>query len=332
MTFEAIQQELQAKKYRPIYFLMGEEAYFIDKIVNHIEDCVLDEAEKGFNQSVLYGKDVSAQDVISEAKRYPMMSDRQVVIVKEAQHIRNIEDLKSYAEQPQPTTVLVLAYKYKKLDKRKGLAKVLSKDHVLFESKKLYDNQVAEWVTRMIREGGYKVSPKAVALLTEFVGSDLGRMHQEVEKLMLVVPKGGEISAEVIERNIGISKDYNNFELQKALGEGDVLKANKIVHYFAQNPKDNPLVVTLSLIFSFFSKVMIVHSHPGRSPQEIAGALRVNPYFVKDYLQASKRYNLAKCIRIVSYLREADGRSKGLGGGDITHEDILRELLFKILH
>lgn len=332
MTFEAIQSELNQKSYRPIYFLMGEEPYFIDKIVDRIEEEVLDESERGFNQSVLYGKDVSAQDIISEAKRFPMMSDKQVVVVKEAQHIRNIEDLKSYAEQPQPSTVLVIAYKYKKLDKRKALAKVLAKSHVLFESKKLYDNQVADWVANMIREGGYKVSPKAVALLTEFVGSDLGRMNQEIEKLMLVVPKGGEISADVIERNIGISKDYNNFELQKALGDGDILKANKIVHYFAQNPKDNPLVVTISLVFSFFTKVMIVHSHPGKSPQEIAGALRVNPYFVKDYLQAAKRYNMNKCLRIVGYIREADGRSKGLGGGDISHEDILRELLFKILH
>ncbi|GGH76618.1 MAG: DNA polymerase III subunit delta [Bacteroidetes bacterium] len=332
MTFEAIQSELNKKIYRPIYFLMGEEPYFIDAIVDRIEEEVLDESERGFNQSVLYGKDVSAQDIISEAKRFPMMSDKQVVVVKEAQHIRNIEDLKSYAEQPQPSTVLVIAYKYKKLDKRKALAKVLAKSHVLFESKKLYDNQVADWVSNMIREGGYKVSPKAVALLTEFVGSDLGRMNQEIEKLMLVVPKGGEISADVIERNIGISKDYNNFELQKALGEGDILKANKIVHYFAQNPKDNPLVVTISLVFSFFTKVMIVHSHPGKSPQEIAGALRVNPYFAKDYLQAAKRYNMNKCLRIVGYIREADGRSKGLGGGDISHEDILRELLFKILH
>lgn len=332
MTYEAILSELDKKHYRPIYFLMGDEAYFIDKIVDRIEDEVLDEAERGFNQSVLYGKDVTAQDIISEAKRFPMMSERQVVVVKEAQHVRNIEDLKSYAEQPQPSTVLVFAYKYKKLDKRKGLAKVLAKDHVLFESKKLYDNQVAEWVTRMIREAGFKVSPKAVALLTEFVGSDLGRMHQEVEKLMLVVPKGGEISAEVIEKNIGISKDYNNFELQKAIGDGDVVKANKIAHYFGQNPKDNPLVVTISLIFAFFTKVLLVHSNAGKSPQELASILRVNPYFVKDYAQAAKRYNMNKSLRIIGYIREADGRSKGLRSGDMTHEDILRELLFKILH
>lgn len=332
MTFEAIQKELDQKKYRPIYFLTGEEAYFIDKITQRIENEVLDEAEKGFNQSVLYGKDVSVQDIVSEAKRFPMMSEHQVVVVKEAQHVRGIEDLKSYAEQPQPTTILVIAYKYKKLDKRKALAKVLAKQHVLFESKKLYDNQVADWVSNQIREKGYKVSLKAVALLTESVGSDLGRMHQELEKLMLVVPKGAEVSAEVIERNIGISKDFNNFELQKALGEGNVLKANQIVKYFAQNPKDNPLVLTITVIYSFYTKVMLVHSNPGKSPQELGGVLRVNPFFVKDYLQAAKRYPMAKCLKIIGYIREADGRSKGLGGGDISHLDILRELLFKILH
>ncbi|NVK28355.1 MAG: DNA polymerase III subunit delta [Flavobacteriia bacterium] len=332
MTFEAISKELDQKVYRPIYFLMGEEPYFIDKITDRIENEVLDESEKGFNQSVIYGKETTVQDIVSEAKRFPMMSEKQVVVVKEAQHVRNIEDLKSYAEQPQPTTILVIAYKYKKLDKRKALAKVLAKDHVLLESKKLYDNQVADWLSVQIRQNGYKVSPKAVALLTEFVGSDLGRMSQELEKLMIVVPKGGEISADVIERNIGISKDYNNFELQKALAEGNVIKANKIIHYFAQNPKDNPLVVTISLIFSYFTKVIQVHTNAGKSQNELAGALRVNPYFLKDYLAAAKRYPLNKCLRIIGYLREADGRSKGLGGGDISHEDILRELIFKILH
>lgn len=332
MTYEAIQKELDQKKYRPIYFLMGEEPYFIDKIIARIENEVLDESEKGFNQNVLYGKDVTVQDIVSEAKRFPMMSERQVVIVKEAQHVRNIDDLKSYAEQPQTSTVLVIAYKYKKLDKRKALAKELAKNHVLMESKRLYDNQVAEWVTKMIRDSGYKVSPKAVALLTEFVGSDLGRMNQEVEKLMLVVPKGGEVSADVIERNIGISKDFNNFELQKALGQGDIVKANKIVHYFAQNPKDNPLVMTISLVFSYFTKVMLVHTNVGKTQNEMASALKVNPYFLKDYVTAAKRYPLKKCLRIISYIREADARSKGLGGGDISQEDILRELLFKILH
>ncbi len=332
MTYEAIQKELDQKKYRPIYFLMGEEPYFIDKIIARIENEVLDESEKGFNQNVLYGKDVTVQDIVSEAKRFPMMSERQVVIVKEAQHVRNIDDLKSYAEQPQTSTVLVIAYKYKKLDKRKALAKELAKNHVLMESKRLYDNQVAEWVTKMIRDSGYKVSPKAVALLTEFVGSDLGRMNQEVEKLMLVVPKGGEVSADVIERNIGISKDFNNFELQKALGQGDIVKANKIVHYFAQNPKDNPLVMTISLVFSYFTKVMLVHTNVGKTQNEMASALKVNPYFLKDYVTAAKRYPLKKCLRIIGYIREADARSKGLGGGDISQEDILRELLFKILH
>lgn len=332
MTFEAILKDLDKKDYRPIYFLTGEEPYFIDQIVHRIENEVLDEAEKGFNQSILYGKDVSVQDIISEAKRFPMMSERQVVIVKEAQHVRNIEELKSYADQPQPTTVLVLTYKYKKLDKRKALAKTLAKQHVLFESKKLYDNQVADWVTRMIQTAGYKVSPKAVALLGEFVGSDLSRMKQEVDKLMIVVPKGGEITADIIERHIGISKDYNNFELQKAIVQGDVVKANTIIHYFAQNPKDNPLIMTISLLFSFFTKVIQVHTNAGKSPNELGGILRVNPYFVKDYMLASRRYTLNKCLRVVGYLREADGRSKGLGGGDISHEDILRELIFKILH
>lgn len=237
----------------PIYFLTGEEPYYIDKIAEYIEKNALTEEERGFNQVILYGKEITIEDIVSNAKRYPMMAERQVVIVKEAQHLsRTIENLVSYADQPQPSTILVLCYKYNKLDKRKKLYKSIKKSGVIFEGKKLYENQVGEWIKKSLHSRGYGITFKAANLLVEFLGTDLGKIDKELEKLCLVVPKGVEINPEAIESNIGISKDYNNFELKKAIGERDVEKATRIVNYFAQNPKDNPFVLTITLLYSFF--------------------------------------------------------------------------------
>ena len=316
----------------PVYFLMGDETYFIDKIAEYIGENVLSEEERGFNQLILYGKETSLEDIISNAKRYPMMADKQVIIVREAQHLsRNIEKLCAYLEQPQISTVLVICYKFSRLDKRKKLYKLLQKsDAVLFDSKKLYENQVAEWIWKMLKGKGYAISHKAAALLVEFLGTDLSRINNELEKLQLVLPAGSEITPETIEKHIGISKDYNNFELRKALGEKDFLKATKIMSYFARNPRENPFVVTVSLLHNFFSQLLQYHGLRDHNPKHVASSLRINPYFVSEIQTAAKNYPMKKVSKIVSYLREMDMKGKGVGAQNLSQEDLLKELLVKI--
>lgn len=251
--------DIKSGKISPIYFLMGEEAYYIDKLTEYIEKNILSEEEKGFNQMVLYGRDVTVDDIISNAKRYPMMADKQVIIVKEAQDlIKTIDKLEGYAENPQSTTVFGFAYKYKTLDKRKKLTKLLSKTGVVFESKKMYENQVGTWIQRILSGKGYGIEPKASAMLVEFLGNDLGKISNELDKLQIILPKSHIITPSDIEVNIGFSKDYNNFELKKAIGDRDQLRAYKIAHHFAQNPKDNPMVVTVTMLFNFFFSVVAV--------------------------------------------------------------------------
>ncbi|WP_178985437.1 DNA polymerase III subunit delta [Winogradskyella helgolandensis] len=318
---------------KPIYFLMGEEAYYIDKISDYIEDNVLDETEKGFNQMVLYGRDVTIDDIVSNAKRYPMMAERQVVIVKEAQDLsRTIEQLVQYANNPQPSTVLVLNYKYKKLDKRKALYKAINKNGgIVFESKKMYENQVADWIRRVLASQNYNISPKAAQMLVEFLGTDLGKIDNELKKLKIVLPEGTQITPDHIEENIGISKDFNNFELRKAVGQRNVLKAHQIAKYFAENPKDNPIVVSVALLFSFFSQLLHLHGMSDRNPRSVASALKVNPYFVNEYLDAARNYPMKKVSYIIGLLRETDVKSKGVGANAIPQGDLLKELLVKIL-
>ena len=316
---------------KPIYFLFGEEPYYIDKISQFIEKNVLTEEEKGFNQMVLYGKEASIDEIVGNAKRYPMMAERQVVIVKEAQELsRTIEQLVGYAENPQPTTVLVMCYKYKKLDKRKKLYKSVSKHGVLFESKKLYENQVTEWLRKVLHGKGYSISHKAAIVLVEYLGTDLSRISKELDKLTLVLPKESQITPADIEEHIGISKDYNNFELKKAIGERNVLKATRIVNYFAQNPKDNPFVLTISLLHNFFSQLLQYHGLNDHSPKNVASVLRVNPYFVGEYQIAAKNYPMKKVSSIVSHLREMDLKGKGVGATAIPQADLLKELIAKI--
>ena len=318
---------------KPIYFLMGEEPFYIDKISDYIEKNVLSEEEKGFNQMVLYGRDVSIEDIVANAKRFPMMSERQVVIVKEAQDLsRTIENLVSYVENPQPSTILVVCYKYKTLDKRKKLYKVIQKNGLLFESKKLYENQVGDWIRRVLSSREYQIEPKAALMLVEFLGTDLSKINNEIEKLMIVLPKSTIITAAHIEENIGISKDFNNFELRKAVGEKRVVKANQIIKYFGENPRSNPLVMTISLLNSFFTQLLIYHGLKDKSKGNVAKALRINPFFVRDYHQAAKNYPMRKVSQIISLLREADVKSKGVGAQNLPSEDILKELLFKMMH
>ena len=323
--------DIRNGKISPFYFLFGEEPYYIDKISQFIEKNVLTEEEKGFNQMVLYGKDVSIDDIVANAKRYPMMAERQVVIVKEAQDLsRTIEQLVDYAENPQPTTVLVICFKYKKLDKRKKLYKSVQKHGVLFESKKLYENQVSEWIRTILNGKGYSISHKASLLLVENLGTDLSRISKELDKLTLVLPKESQITPDHIEEHIGISKDYNNFELNKAIGERDVLKASKIIHYFSQNPKDNPFVLTVSLLYNFFSQLLQYHGLNDHSPKSVASALRINPYFVGEYQIAAKNYPMKKVSAIISDLREMDLKGKGVGANALPPSDLLKELLSKI--
>lgn len=328
-----IVEEIRKGQARPIYFLMGDEPYYIDRIADFIGDTVLTEAEKGFNQVILYGKEVSVDDVLSQAKRYPMMADRQVVIVREAQHLsRTIDQFASYAENPQPSTVLVICYKYKKLDKRKKLYKsLISSQAVLFESKKLYENQVMEWIRKTLKGQGYTISHKASILLVEFLGTDLSRINNELEKLKLVLPKSSQITPEDIEKHIGISKDYNNFELKKAIGERDIKKATRIINYFIRNPKDNPFVVTVTLLHTFFSQLLQYHGLSDHTPKNVASALRINPYFVSEFQTAARNYPMKRASQIISALRELDLKGKGVGASNMPHGELLKELLVKVL-
>mmetsp|Transcript_17596 Transcript_17596/g.26197 ORF Transcript_17596/g.26197 Transcript_17596/m.26197 type:complete len:396 (-) Transcript_17596:324-1511(-) len=318
---------------QPVYFLMGEEPYYIDKISDYIEDNVLDESEKGFNQVVMYGRDVSIEEIVASAKRFPMMAERQVLIVKEAQDLsRTIEKLTSYVENPQPSTVLVLNYKYKKLDRRKKLYKAVAKNGLIYESKPLYENQVADWIRRVLGGKKYQVEPKAAQMLVEFLGTNLSKISNELNKLTTILPKGSIITPEHVEENIGISKDFNNFELRKAIGDRDVLKANRIVNYFAQNPKNNPLVMTISLLNSFFTQLLIYHGLQNKSRDHVAKALGIRPYFVPDYVSAARNYPMRKVAQIIAMLRDADVKSKGVGASNQSQGDILKELLFKMMH
>jgi len=324
--------EISSGNIKPIYFLFGEEPYYIDKISEYIENNVLSEEERGFNQMVLYGRDVGIDDIVSNAKRFPMMAERQVLVVKEAQHLsRTIENLTSYAENSQPSTVLVICYKYKKLDKRKKLYKAIQKVGVIFESKRLYENQVSEWIRKVLHGRGYAISHKAAILLVEFLGTDLGRVDKELEKLQLILPKETEITPALIEEHIGISKDYNNFELKKAIGERNVTKATRIVNYFAQNPKGNPFVLTISLLQVFFTQLLQYHGLNDHSSKSVATALRINPYFVSEFQTAAKNYPMKKVSGIISILRELDLKGKGVGASNISQSDLLKELLVKII-
>ncbi len=324
--------DIKSGTIKSIYFLMGEEPYYIDKISDFIEQNVLTEEEKGFNQMVLYGRDVTIDDIVANAKRYPMMAERQVLIIKEAQDLsRTIEKLVTYAENPQPTTVLVVNYKYKKIDKRKALYKTIKKIGVVYESKKLYENQVGEWIRRVLSPKDYSITPKAAQMLVEFLGTDLSKINNELEKLQIILPKGSQITPEIIEENIGISKDYNNFELRKAVGNKDVVKAQQIVKYFGDNPRSNPMVVTVSLLFNFFSQLLHYHGLNDKSSRSVASALRINPYFVNEYITAARNYPMKKVSLVISTLREFDVKSKGVGANAVPQGDLLKELLVRIM-
>lgn len=330
--FESILADLKNRIYSPVYLLYGEESYFIDLISDYIEQNVLTDQEKEFNQSVIYGKDVDAGTVISYARRYPMMSNYQVLIVKEAQDLDDPDELLPYIQNPVSSTILVLCYKYGKIDKRKSLYKAFEKSGVVMESAFIYDNKIPDWITAYAKNKGFSVSLKAAAMLGEFVGNELSKIVNELTKLFINLPEGAEVTEDLIERNIGISKDFNVFELQKALGKKDVYKSNMIIRYFAANPRENPLVKVIPGLYSYFTKVLLYHFLPDKSRNTAAAALGVNPFFMTDYQLAAKNYSVPKLVNLVSVLRDYDLKAKGLDNASASDGELMKEMVFKILH
>ena len=330
-TVQSILNEIKAGDIRPLYFLMGEEAFFIDQISTFIETSVLDETQRGFDQTTIYGKDTSIDAIVSSAKRFPMLAERQVIVVKEAQNLsRTIEDLLPYVKNPQHTTTLVICYKYKSIDKRKALYKALSKAHVVFESKKIYDSKIPSWISGELQKMNLKITPKASYLLSEFLGNDLAKISNELSKLKLVMGDNDLITPELIQINIGISKDFNNFELQKAIAQLDQKKAYQIVRYFSENPNQHPMVLTVATLYSFFSKLMILHTVNDRNPKVLSRAIGVNPYFLNDYTAAAKNFPMRRISSVFQTLRTIDVKSKGVGA-NLKPLDLYQELIFRIL-
>lgn len=333
LSFEQIMTDLKKGSYQSIYFFTGEENYYIDKLTDFIIENALPENEKAFNQTIFYGKDTEAIKVIESARRFPMMAVKQLVVVKEAQEMKDFFKLETYIENPLKSTILVLAYKYKKADSRLKFFKTLKEKGVFFESEKHYDDKIPEWIAARIREKGYAIEPKAASLLTEFVGNDLSRLENEIEKLYVALPAGLKtITSELIERNIGISKEYNVFELQAALTRKDHSRAHQIVRYFASNPKNNHIIMVTGQLFSFFSKILLYHTLQDKTPGNVASGLKVHPFFAKDYIAAGKTYPPKKVIEIIGLLREYDLRSKGFGDSSTENGDLLKELVFKIMY
>ncbi|HSG68048.1 MAG TPA: DNA polymerase III subunit delta [Bacteroidales bacterium] len=333
MKFEDILSDLKNKIYKPVYFLHGEEEYFIDIITDYIARNVLEEADREFNQTILYGKDVDAGLIIDTARRYPMMSNYQVVIVKEAQEIRNIDDLSAYIEKPVESTILVICYKHKTYDQRRLLARSAQKTGVMFRSDRLYDNKIPAWINAQLKAEGYSITPEAARLLTASLGSDLTKIRMELTKLILNLKPGASINEDIIEQNIGISKEFNIFELQKAMGAGDIYRTNLIIRHFAANPKANPFVLTITLLYQFFVKILIYHALKEKSKDNsVAAELSVAPYFVRDYRDAARRFTPAKTIDAISLLREYDLKFKGWNNASTGEGELLKEMIFKIMH
>ena len=332
-TYEEIISDIRNRQFKPIYFLMGEEPYYIDKISDFILNNVLTEDEQEFNQTILYGKDVDIRTVIDTARRFPMMSEYQVVVVREAQNIKSLDDLVFYAQKPLLSTILVFCYKYGKMDMRKKYASEIAKIGVVYESKKLYESQIPAFIANYLRNKKVAIDEKAVIMLTEFLGNDLSRITSELDKLLITKPADAKsITPDLVEKNIGISKDFNNFELLTALIKKDALKAHRIVHYFEQNPKNNPLVVTLTVLFNFFSNLMLYYYLPDKNDNAVASALRITPYFTKDYHAAARSFSGVKTMQIIGLIRTCDAKGKGVDNSSVSQGELLKELVCRILH
>jgi DNA polymerase-3 subunit delta len=333
MDFEQILADLKNKIYKPIYLFYGEESFFIDELTNYIQQNVLTETEKAFNQDIVYGKDITATNLIELSRAFPMMANYRVVILKEAQDLKDFKNLEPYVQNPVNSTILVLSFKNTaKVDKRLKVFNLLSKNAVVFESKRLYENQVYPWIEKTLRENGLSIHTEALRLFYESIGADLSRLSNEIKKLVITQEKGKQISKEDIAFNIGINRDYNIFELQKAIGLKDKLKCYQILDYFSKDPRANPLFATVNRLFDYFTKIIKLHMLQDKSKQSVANAAGVHPYFAEEYLIAMKNYPMSKLIQIVSYLRETDMKLKGVGAVSISDADLSKELLYKILH
>lgn len=331
MKYNEILASIDNKKYQNIYFLAGDENYYIDKISDYISNKVLADEEKSFNQVILYGKETSALEIISEAKQYPFGAKYRVIIVKEAQQIRNIDKLEAYCDNPLNSTVLVICYK-KKIDKRKSFFKKIIKTNQLFESNKLYENQISGWINNYFTQKKLSITNESCEVLTQHLGTDLSKITNEIEKMLININDEKTITLDLIEKHIGISKDFNIFELQNSLATKDIYKCNLIAKFLSANQKSNPFVLTISSVFSFFKKVLIFKQVQNQDRIKIASTLKINPYFVSQYQTASRNYTLAQLNQIFEYINNYELRSKGIGNNNTSSKSLLEELIFKILH
>ncbi len=331
MSVEKILSDWKKAKFKPVYWLEGEEEYYIDQLVGYAEHNILSEAEAGFNLTVFYGKDADWTAVINACRRYPMFAERQVVLLKEAQQMRDIDKLEAYIDKPQPSTVFVVAYKEKKVDGRSKLAKILKDKAELYTTKKMYDNQLPEWTAGLISSKGYEITQKALLLLVDHIGNDLNRINNEIEKLLVNLVGRKSITEDDIERYVGISKEYNVFELQDAFAKKDRVKAIRIIQYFEGNPKAGPIQLILPSIYNFFSKAYMIFAHPGGDEKSIAAAIGVNAYFVKDYLAAVRNYGYEGIEGGLLLLHTYNLKSIGIGSVNVEDGSLLKELVIKMM-
>ncbi len=320
--------------FKPIYLLMGDEGFFIDELTALLSDTLLTEVEKDFNMLTFYGVDSDVNTIISSARRFPMMSDHQLIIVKEAQQLDQFELLDHYVKNPMLSTVLVINYKHGSVDKRKALVKNIEKLGVVFESKKLYENQIPAFITSWFREKEIGIDEKSAQMLTDYLGNDISKLIPQLQKLEVSLPEGQRrITSDLIEKNVGISKEFNNFELQKAIITKNVLAANRIVDYFSRNPKDNPMMVTVAILFNYFSNLLECYWLPQKDERSIMSALNMkSSFFVRDYMTGLRNYNAGKVMEIISELRTFDARSKGVDNISVSQGELLKELVYRIMH
>jgi DNA polymerase-3 subunit delta len=336
VTYDSVMKDLQERKFKPVYYLMGEESYYIDKISDWIADNVLAPEERDFNQTVLFGSDVNASQIVDAAKRYPMMSEYQVLIVKEAQNIKNTEPLEKYFHQPLASTILVMCHKNGKVDGRKAAyVKAIREAGVLFESAKLKDYQLPAFIERYLKAHGTTIDQKSTQMIADAIGADLSRLTSELDKVVLTLPEGDKrITPELVEEHIGVSKDYNAYELKDAIARRDVLKANRIIKYFDENPKAGQLYALLPVVFNFFQNLMLAYYCPQRNSQEaLAKWLDMKtPWGVRDYMTGMQNYSGTKVLQIISKIREIDAKSKGLDNPNTPPGELMKELIFFTFH
>lgn len=336
VTYSSLMKELQSGKYHPVYYLMGEESYYIDKICDYIAEHALQPEERDFNQTIMFGSDVNASQIADAARRYPMMSERQVIIVKEAQNLKNTDALEKYLKQPSTTTVLVICHKNGKIDGRKReYVKAIQQAGILFESQKLKERDLPFFIENYVKQKKASIDPKSTQLIADAIGADLSRLVSELEKVLLGLPETDRrITPEVVEDRIGVSKDFNGFELRDAIVNKNVFKANQIINYFDKNPKAGNIYSFLPMLFNYFQNLMIAFYSPNKgSQEEVAGWLELkSPWAAKDYMTGMKNFTAMKTMQIISKLREIDAKSKGLDNPNTPPEELMKELIFYILH